>query len=265
MNTNGLNFGEMRARVARVLGKGSKDPKTGVALPDTDAGTDQQIGDAVNAAAQEVINSRDWTFLYRPVTVTLGADSPQCIDGDASQYALPEYVIGPPTTAVTFTTTEPAWGGMVEDVDYATVLRYLSANVSSGCPYVCAAVPIDFETTELTLGTRDKWRLIVAPLPNLPYVLKTTFRVRHLPFEADQAVGLWPADHDNLIMAAAILKLVEEGKGGTHIDVATAQNRYNRLYAASVQFDDNCRARAIGDPRGFIYDGTPGINQIQFA
>lgn len=171
----------------------------------------------------QLANSK-WRVLRPVVEVQLGTDSPACIDGDPTKYALPWYVVAQPGGGWQFV-LEGSWSGPVVSTTFHRIAE-LNATDLTGPPRAVAMVP----------GARPgEWEIRLAPAPDAAYVLRAQCSL--LAFKPTQLYQRSPfgAAHDQTVLAAAKWCYVRDEAADSR--KADFQAEFDSLLAASIKFD----------------------------
>jgi len=225
----GLQLEQLLIRLANTVGVQTIASDGTAALPD-----DAMLVDRMKMAVQDAISDMQlanpsWRCLQPAVSITLGADSPACIDGNTTRYRLPWYVVAQPGSGWAFALTN-SYRGNVQSSTYARVVEW-NADDRTGPPQLVAVTP------GAEIGT---WELHVAPRPDAAYVLSAQCSLK--AFQPTQMHQRSPfgSVHDQTVLAGAKWCFVREDGDENKTQLALAE--YQDKLAKSIAFD----AKAAG-------------------
>lgn len=184
--------------------------------------------------------SYQWHVLRPVVEITVGSDSPQCIDGDPTRYALPWNVVGQPGSGWSFHLTGSAFRGSVFSSTAAQVAEF-NASGLTGPPQYIAVVPG---------RNAGEWEMHLAPAPDAAYTF--TAQASLLAFKPAQLYQRSPfgAVHDQTVLAAARWNLYRDDFGEERRKDYEAD--FEKALARSIEFDKQAGGAqtlgAIEDP-----------------
>lgn len=201
-----------------------------------------QLVECYREACEEFANVRTWSWLSPTITVELSADGtgPTCVDGLATEYAIPT-VVGQPMS--------PSIGQnyLMETRDAQWLKRQNALTPElAGPPQACGIYERvgdgpDEPTTQSVV--------VVFPKPDQAYTL--TFRAsRGLVLPRDYTDPLpWSAQHNVTVRRMARVRAAMRGNWQGSPEVAMLQSDADRSLAKSVEIDS--RAWGRGGPMRF--------------
>jgi len=184
-----------------TLGTGSDNRAT----TPTDPNTLDQLTRAINRGYKSFLTANPrWTFLERPVQITLSADgtAAQCVEGDPARYLLPSFVNGNP---------KGDWSFIDDQADrvcimttHEHVVRRLrdGSPDTSGTPLYGCVRPLDPPKGGSLRAARHE--LVLYPDPDEAYVIEALFRIgahELVELEDRHVAG---AEHDMAILEQAV-------------------------------------------------------------
>lgn len=247
-----LNFRELQTRVAETLGV--QVESGGVNAPPSDTVMLDRVKRAINDAAREFAKpapvapgrSHRWNWLSPTVTITAApdADSPYTVGGVNYQYALPSGVSPNATARMTWASADSIGSGVVIHRDISSVSMLLARDPSRTGPPELFAVTL---TPGQKQGERRRFVLVIYPRPDQAYTLSCRFRMAPTLLVDDGDRGDWPPEHDDTVLALAVLKLIAQGGAFTSgPSLEAAQAAYAGSLASSIAVDMELAPASMG-------------------
>lgn len=202
-----LNFRDLQIRVAEMANLA--DHSGTKAAPPTDAINLDRVKRAINDAIADVARKASWTWLRQTMDITLSTDGSgsDCINTDATRYALHPMIVSAPYGRVTWRKSDNTQSGTVINTYTDRILRMRGDdNASTGTPRYCSVQPAYGGSTASGLRPRMEFR--VWPKPSEAFVITATFSVTPLPMSLDSDRGIWPPYMDLPIIKKAYCNML---------------------------------------------------------
>lgn len=237
------------------------------------AGTWQAPTDALGAARMvaaietgfaEFCDARTWDWMKRRVKIAMSPDGSggSCVGRESWRYALPAGIQSRTDTLHVSVSYPGCRGGSVRITDIMGVeeMRAAYPDASPGFPQVIgigtAAIYADSPIAPVNADGRPAYELAVFPNPDVPYVLTFEGQVRPRLPENDADVGVWPAVHDETVIAFVVRALVREDRKAGSPEMAQAQAFVDERMGVSIA-RDNDMAPVIREPETQINPIAP--------
>lgn len=254
MYDGSLNFGDIMLRVAVALNIATYSTGTNnsAALP-TDPNRLSRLKRVTNDGARKFCNStrhpienttQRWTWLQPRVEIDFktAGDGPMQWGADPTRAILPLGVCSAPKGQISWKNTDDNNGaGQVYNVSHDQVELLAARNPTlTGPPLYCTVKP----GTSPKLGNRPGLELHIYPKPDRNITVGARFRIAPVEMIDLAERGIWPAVHDDTVIAFAIAAWkLEDGDD-------SGEARAIALLANSFDLDKEMHPKSLGQLSG---------------
>lgn len=256
----GKTFGELLLELAVRTGEIDFPVGGGAAeLPDPSTETYRRLAEAFNRGYKRFLHHKEWSFLTRPLEITLYADGdgPYNIEGDAARYRLPHWCRGGPGGSGHFTYTDRLSAyRLIQPMPFEYVVRKHNIITGSGPPSMFGIGPIQGMSGAEGPGT--DMELILWPTPGATYNIRAAFYLREHKLVALSQRHIAGAEHDDCILAHAIWCCYEsdvlspERDGAREAVVVSLADSMRMDNVPSLGLKGTMVNTAEDEPRGYI-------------
>lgn len=165
---------------------------------------------ALNSGYRRFLNRRSWSFLCRPLELTLApsGNGPRNINSDGARYRLPDWCCGGPDGGGPWRFVDTLAGTTeIQTCDFEEVYQLLQSNDSAGTPVYAGVRAIDGASGLGGAGT--DWELVLYPRPDAAYVIRAVFNMRTHRLVSPNQRHIAGAENDEAVKYEGMWSLFE--------------------------------------------------------
>jgi len=237
-----MTLRDMLVRLSEMFGVA--DESGSVNAPVGDTATRDKFTRYLNDAISTVASIYPWMWLRPELTVTLSADgtAKDCVGGSLTEYLLPDWIRSVPVGDITWKSPDASYGGNAK----ATYIDHIRGKQAAdgamlGPPQLVCVFPAASKQ-----GDSQNYHMHVWPKPDLAYTVTARFRRSVQPLVADGDRGIWPPEHDRMMLYAGAQALLDAGVEGA-TDPQRVRDTAAELVAIARKLDQELQPPRVGN------------------